>query len=291
MSGLTTLARWVRGGIVLCYHNVVETEAAVVDSLGLHMPLATFERQMRWLARNYNVIPLTEFVGRLSSGQSLHGLAALTFDDGYRGVFEHAWPLLQTLNIPATVFVVADAPGSTETFWWDDPDVLRAYSPARRERWLTTLRGDSAAIRASLGATGAPSLAPLLSRKPATWGTIAAAVRSGLQLGVHSATHRSLPALDHPDLRREILESREVIERHTGVIPELFAYPYGLWNDRVRQALRAAGYRAAFALERDRDSATADLWSLPRVSIPAGIEDAAFQAWTVGLNLRHRRAS
>jgi peptidoglycan/xylan/chitin deacetylase (PgdA/CDA1 family) len=69
-----------------------------------------------------------------------------------------------------------------------------------------------------------------------------------------------------------------------GVPPQFFAYPYGLWNDRVRQAVRAAGYRAAFTL--DRANGRADAWSLPRVNIPAGIDDAAFQAWSAGLQLR-----
>src|SRR5207249_6236952 len=39
--------------------------------------------------------------------------------------------------------------------------------------------------------------------------------------------------------------SRRVIERETGVTPDIFAYPYGLWDEGVRAAVRAAGYRAA----------------------------------------------
>jgi peptidoglycan/xylan/chitin deacetylase (PgdA/CDA1 family) len=168
--------------------------------------------------------------------------------------------------------------------------VLRAYSPARREHWLTTLRGDSATIVESLASARRPWLgqAPP-ARRPAPWETIAAAAASGLQLGVHSATHRSLPALDEGDLQREVVESRDVIRRRTGVTAEFFAYPYGLWNDRVRGAVRSAGYRAAFTLEGG--DSMADAWALPRMNVPAGIDDAAFEAWTAGLNLRRRRAS
>ena len=39
--------------------------------------------------------------------------------------------------------------------------------------------------------------------------------------------------------------SRRVIERETGVTPDIFAYPYGLWDERVKGAVRAAGYWAA----------------------------------------------
>lgn len=292
VSGLTALARRLsRGGVILCYHNVVAgTDAGPSDRLGLHMRLPTFERQMRWLAGTYEVVPLADLVGGWSRGASLRGLAAVTFDDGYSGVFDHAWPLLRDLSIPATVFVVAEAPGRDEGFWWDDPDVLRAHSPARHRHWLTELRGDSVTIAESVVPARRPR-PPLPRCRPASWQTITEAARSGLQLGVHSATHRSLPALDELDLRREVVDSRDIIRRRTGVTPEFFAYPYGLWNDRVRQAVRSAGYRAAFTVEDGHHAATADPWAFPRVNIPAGIEDAAFQAWTAGLNLRRRRGS
>jgi peptidoglycan/xylan/chitin deacetylase (PgdA/CDA1 family) len=287
---LTRLTRRLRhGGVVLCYHNVIaESDTRPPGGLGLHMPLPTFERQMRWLAAHYEIVSLQEFVGRLTRGSSLRGAVAVTFDDGYRGVFDHAWPLLRTLGMPATVFVVAEAPGRNEGFWWDDPDVLRAYSPARRQHWLTALRGDGATIVESLAPADSPGQAPP-GHRPADWQTIADAVKSGLQVGVHSATHRSLPALDERELEREVVASRDVVARRTGVTPEFFAYPYGLWNDRVRQAVRSAGYRAAFTLEYGHNAAAADPWVLRRVNVPAGIEPAAFQAWFAGLSLRPRR--
>ncbi len=290
-SGLLTLARRLSsGGVILCYHNVVAgTNAGASDTLGLHMPLPTFERQMRWLARNYEVVQLAEFVDRSSRRESLRGVAAVTFDDAYRGVFDHAWPLLQGLNLPATVFIVAEASGRDEGFWWDDPEVLRVYSPAQRQRWLTACRGDGTTIVEALPARRDRSRPP--SRRLAAWHAITQAAASGLQLGVHSATHRSLPTLEDRDLQREIVESRDIIRHRTGVTPEFFAYPYGLWNDRVRQAVRAAGYRAAFTLDDGGDGATADRWAIPRVNVPAGIEDAAFQAWTAGLTLRRGRGS
>lgn len=289
---MTTLARWLSGGdgVILCYHNVVPQAAAGPwDELGLHMPLATFERQLRWLAANFTVVPLDEFVGRLSRGASLRGVAAVTFDDGYDGVFDHAWPLLRELRIPATAFVVADAPGRADGFWWDNPDVLHSYSPARRQDWLTALRGDSAMIVDSLAPAVRSRQPPLC--KAADWEKIADAAKSGLQLGVHSATHRSLPMLDDLDLQREVVDSRDVIRSHTGVSPEFFAYPYGAWNDRVRQTVRAAGYRGAFTLEFGHRADSFDAWALPRLSIPARIRDAAFQAWTAGLVPPRRQAS
>ena len=288
-AGVTSLARRLENsGVVLCYHNVVaRPEDDCVTTLGLHMPLATFERQMQWLARHYVAVSLDEFVSRRLRGESLRGVAAITFDDGYAGVFDHAWPLLQHLGIPATVFVVADAHGRDDGFWWDDPDVLRAFSPERHRHWLTAFRGDGTAILASV-APNRPAQRPPAWCRPATWQAVAAAARSGLQIGAHSVTHRSLPTLDDAELCREVVESRDVIRHSTGVAPVFFAYPYSLWDDRVRRAVHAAGYHAAFTLAADRRTVKRDPWAVPRVSVPARIPDPAFQAWTAGLSLRRR---
>lgn len=293
-SGLTAIARRrSRSPLILCYHNVVAaSDNGSGDTLGLHMPVGAFGRQMRWLADTYDVVSLAELVSRHSTGASLRGLAAVTFDDGYRGVFENALPVLRDLGIPATVFVIAEAPEREARFWWEDPDVLHAYSPARRQDWLTRLRGDGAAIERSIARidrSSSDSPTRLSSHFPAGWPTISDATRSGLQLGVHSATHRSLPTLNESELHHEVVRSREIIRSRTGITPDFFAYPYGLWNNRVRGAVRAAGYRAAFTLDDGPDANTTDPWALPRMSIPARIGDAAFHAWTAGLNPRRGR--
>jgi peptidoglycan/xylan/chitin deacetylase (PgdA/CDA1 family) len=287
MLGLPTAAREFRNAaVVLCYHNVVSDAQTSIGGPGLHIAHSRFRKQMRWLAGNYTVIPLRELLARVRTGRSLRDTAAVCFDDAYAGVFEHAWPVLQELRVSATVFVVASAPGRRERFWWDRAAVQRAQSNRARQQWLTALRGDEAAILGSLpGAEREePTEAALL---PADWGVIAPAVSAGLELGVHSATHRSLPTLDDDELTYEIEASREIIARNTGATPEVFAFPYGRWDGRVRRRVKQAGYRAAFTLDYGLVTPDADPWALPRVNVPAGIPDSAYQAWAAGLRLRH----
>ena len=284
LAGATTVARRLRsGGLVLCYHNVIpEADPGLWGSLGLHMPLPTFARQIRWLAEHFDVVPLDRVVEGRARREALRQTVAITFDDAYAGVFECAWPLLMNLGLPATVFVVAQAPGSGTDFWWDHAGVLRAYSDARRQRWLTELHGDRKAILASLRLNGDALLRPPEACRPADWAAITAAARSGLSVGAHSATHRALPTLGRTDLEHEVIESRDTIARHTGIAPDLFAYPYGLASAHVREVVRSAGYRAAFMLD---DGDNSDAWSLRRLNVPANIGDAAFEAWTAGLRL------
>ncbi len=218
----------------------------------------------------------------MRAGKSLRRLAAITFDDAYRGVFEYAWPVLAELR-PARHGVCR----STE----------RAHRPPRPFGGITrTPPGGPAAHRPragsaicvatgrlilqDLGVTPAPSRPPLTL--PATWDVIRKAVRGGLDLGVHTATHRALPRLNDAELRSEMVDSRETLADRSGVLAEFFAYPYGLWDQRVRDAARAAGYTMALTLDAHLTTHETDPWAAPRVNIPAHISDAAFQTWIAG---------
>ena len=119
-------------GLILCYHNVVSSDARTVGDPGLHLSMNRFEQQVRWLAAHYTVVPLGDFVDRLNTGASLRSVAAITFDDGYAGVFEHAVPLLRALALPATVFLVAEAAGRAAGFWWDRPEIVESADDLRR---------------------------------------------------------------------------------------------------------------------------------------------------------------
>jgi len=134
LFGVTTRHRRQQdGGLILCYHNVVTPAEAGEGDSALHIPRDRFAQQLHWLVKHYDVVPLVEFIRRVETGATLRYVAAITFDDGYTGVFEHAVPVLDALGVSATVFVVADAPGRLDGFWWDQPDVVNSITPRRRD--------------------------------------------------------------------------------------------------------------------------------------------------------------
>ena len=284
--GLPAVARRLRhSGLILCYHNVVAAEDGAVGDTSLHLPVHQFAAQVRWLAEHYEVVSLRALADHIRHGEPVRGMAAITFDDGYAGVFEHAVPVLEAHRLPATVFVVADASKAASGFWWDDPAVTATATPRQRHRWLNELAGDADAILADIGGRKAPSLSP--SHRAAPWDMIREA-GPGIDIGVHSATHRALPMLPDAELEREIVDSRAAIHAATGIWPNVIAYPYGLSSARVREAVQSAGYRAAFGLRAGVLRPHADVWDLERINIPAGISDATFEAWTAGLLVRRQ---
>jgi peptidoglycan/xylan/chitin deacetylase (PgdA/CDA1 family) len=101
----------------------------------------------------------------------------------------------------------------------------------------------------------------------AGWDELDSFVGAGGVVGSHCRTHPSLPQLDDAALEDEIAGSlRELRERLPEAAP-LFAYPYGLHDERVRSATAAAGYSLAFTTEPGRNGAGTDAYCLRRIGL------------------------
>lgn len=90
---------------------------------------------------------------------------------------------------------------------------------------------------------------------------------AGIEIGSHGATHRALTRLDAADLAREVAGSRETLEQITGSPVTSFCYPYGNFDDRVVEAVRTAGYRAATVIRGGISKDLSDPFRLKRVAV------------------------
>ncbi len=186
------------------------------------------EEDFRWqldalLRRGYRGAALRE----LLEAPSLESRrAVLTFDDGYRGVFERALPALLARGFSATVFVVADRLGGVND--WDGETPGETLLSANEIRALHA---------------------------------------KGIEIGSHGATHRALTRLSDGELSRELAGSRDTLERLVGAPVTSFCYPFGDFDDRVVEAARAAGYRAATVIRGGISKDLSDPFRLKRISV------------------------
>jgi peptidoglycan/xylan/chitin deacetylase (PgdA/CDA1 family) len=98
---------------VLFYHRVSD------DPDPLAISPRRFAEQMDLLvAEGFRVVDVVEAGRLLASGEQLDRVVALSFDDGYRDVAEHALPVLEGRRFRATVFVATAVAGGTATFSW-----------------------------------------------------------------------------------------------------------------------------------------------------------------------------
>ncbi len=213
---------------ILCYHSVEpEWESPLAVRPG------DFAAHCAWLARHRDVLPLGAAIERLDrSGHLPRGEAALTLDDGFAALHEHALPVLTRHRLPATVFLVAQtlAPQGQPVDW------VRTAPP-----WpLRTLTVDQVREMQS----------------------------AGVDFQSHSWAHRDLPDLDPDACVEDLRSSRELLEDLLGGPVRLLAYPRGLHDDRVRSAASRAGYTHALALPEGPEPA--GRYAIPRVGVYRG---------------------
>ncbi len=88
---------------------------------------------------------------------------------------------------------------------------------------------------------------------------IAALRKAGMEIGSHTLTHPDLTDLESADVRRQLTESKD----DTNV----FCYPAGRYNDRVKDLVKEAGYVAAVTTKSGVATEDTKLFDLPRLRI------------------------
>jgi peptidoglycan/xylan/chitin deacetylase (PgdA/CDA1 family) len=92
---------------------------------------------------------------------------------------------------------------------------------------------------------------------------------SGLvKIGAHTVTHPSLPRLEASACHREVAQSKIACEAIVAAPVAAFAYPYGEFNTKVREAVKNAGFAMACTSRRGPAFATSDVLAMPRIYVP-----------------------
>jgi peptidoglycan/xylan/chitin deacetylase (PgdA/CDA1 family) len=197
---------------VLMYHRVGEAHNAWESRYAISA--ACFAAQMRALAvKGYRAVDVEAFLDWLEGGPSLpQGAMLITFDDGFRGVRDHALPVLEDLGWPLTVFLVSDLIGERD-LW------TRSSNPSGQTY-------------------------PLLDEEE-----IHDMQQRGVSFHSHTRSHASLPTLEDAQLTDQLAGSREKLTQLLGREVRYIAYPFGHVDERVEAATRTAGYRAAFSTQ------------------------------------------
>ena len=281
----TRAARLRRNGrapLVLGYHQVVEDARAGASIPAMRVSARTLERQLDCIGRDYLFVSLDEMAERLESGRRAdRPLAAVTFDDGYRDVYEHAFPLLRRKGIPAAVFVVTGLVGTSRLQRHDRLYLGVARLFARPEGYarLARILGDLelrlpaldlaaagrpavfTAVRAlieslaaddldrvagAISEDGGPEEGDAAPLRSLSWEMVREMHDAGITIASHTASHALLTRESRARARRELAESRAELARELGAPVRHFAYPDGSFDAAVVDEVAAAGYRYAY---------------------------------------------
>jgi peptidoglycan/xylan/chitin deacetylase (PgdA/CDA1 family) len=91
--------------------------------------------------------------------------------------------------------------------------------------------------------------------------------RHGFTFESHSMTHPRLASLAESEAKAELERSKVELEAMLGEKVSYFAYPFGSFDERVKSAVREAGYAGAVCSRRGLVAADTDRYALPRMNM------------------------
>jgi peptidoglycan/xylan/chitin deacetylase (PgdA/CDA1 family) len=205
-----------------------------------------FREQMHALLEaGYRPLAIDSVLETLSGRELSAPAFAVTFDDGYESVVTQALPILESLSIPATVFLTTGFLDGT-------------VSPP----WRSSNRALLAEYR---------SMAEYF--RPMTWQQARELARQPfMHIGSHSVSHPLLGTTTEDTARDELVRSRQILADRLGVTPDFFAYPfgvrrYGAYSALTEKLLSEAGYRCSLTSEIARARVGSGPWRIPRISL------------------------
>ena len=206
---------------ILTFHDIAERSSVISFSPQI------FRQGMTQLHESgYRTLSLIDAANCLRRNESFPARSmVITFDDGYRSVYEEAFPVLQRYGMSATVF-------------------------------LTVGKANAANSRESL-----PSLE---GRSMLSWRSIREMHKCGMLFGAHTMTHPDLTDLPMDEVKEEVLASKEIIENALGTAVSTFAYPYGRYNDLVREVVKQ-NFACACSDRLGLTKMGSDLYTIERV--------------------------
>ncbi|MFZ6691565.1 polysaccharide deacetylase family protein [Undibacterium sp. SXout20W] len=273
---------------ILIYHRILD----IPDPMRSSDPdIASFRWQMEALVRNFNVLPLSQALNQLQSGNLPPRSISITFDDGYKSTHDLAMPILKEFNLSATVFIATDYLDGSNM--WNDRiiEAIRHIRPGTvdltscgfdvytiknqtdramiADQLVNAVKYRSSEQRFALTRqleqlAGAMSHEELMLSKV----MIKNLSDNGFEIGGHTVTHPILLKIKDEEGLNEMIQCKQTLESITGKPVDLFAYPNGKagldYDQRHIELAKTAGYRAAFCTSLDTVSTNTDLFQIPR---------------------------
>ncbi len=213
---------------ILMYHQIGQPAPRGTPYRGLTVHPASFRRQMTWLKRlGYQGLSMRDLLPYIH-GERSGKVVGITFDDGYRNVYENALPVLQSLNFTSTNYFVANELGKGNVWDYD---------------------------------IGIPHSDLMSAQEMRAWHA------AGQEVGSHTLDHVHLPDIPPEQAVWQIQESRNQLEALIDHEVTAFCYPYGDETSQIRRMVREAGYTNATTTERGLVRRDDDLFGLPRSTV------------------------
>lgn len=161
----------------------------------------------------------------------------ITFDDGYEGVYTHAYPILKEFEFKATLFLISSVTGSGNNPYYNEWD--KGKRPVAKHLSIEVIKE---MLKSNL-----------------------------ISLGSHSHSHNTFNKLSEKEIDAEISRSQEFLEETFDKRINIFSYPGGYTGNKesTYKILNKWGMKLAFAAQNDKveDLRKMEKFNLHRINI------------------------
>lgn len=217
---------------VIMYHRVIEGKEEEKGVHGTYITTKKFEEHMKYLKeKGFKTVTFED----LKNGNYRHRFdrgnkwIILTFDDGYKDNYTHAFPILKKYGFKSVIYLL----GTLKYNKWD------VDNPQNPEKVFPLMEDEE----------------------------ILEMQEYGIEFGGHSMTHSRMSQIDKNVAHEEIIKSRDILEKKLGRKLNCFAYPYGDRDNGVKKFVEEEGYEFAVATDSGDVSFQEDLYNIRRIGI------------------------
>ncbi|ETD72634.1 polysaccharide deacetylase [Pelistega indica] len=242
---------------ILSYHEITSEDKAIDTTYAVSPE--NFAAQMQWLHDNgYHFVSIDDVIAYKMHHTPLPTKAVMiTFDDGYRSVYDNAWPVLKKFHIPFVDALVGSwlkvESGLVKNFDKGHTDrnffLSQTQLKEMLESGLLTLGSHTFAMHD--GTQGNPQ------------GNLQPAVTTRQYSNGHYESEINYKKRITADLK----ENNDFLKSYTGHVPKVVVWPYGRYNIESRTIAAELGMPAGLTLDDGSNTVHTPLWGLRRVLV------------------------
>lgn len=289
---------------IVLYHGVApDSGGGIFNYRKKFVSPASFLRHLLFYRTFYTVLPLHEALERHHNGTLPMCALSITFDDGYRNVYEHAYPMLKRANMPATVFVATDFACRNIPLWVDRVEYAHGaltgsyeekirMDAQTRDRLKTVPRAEREAELEKLERAADVSFPDFLGGRavyaPLTKADMLEMQEHRITIGAHTKSHPILARERHATQHEEIEGSRSDLANWGIRVSPVFAYPNGQpgdWSETTELVLKNLHFSHALTTIEGRVEQNGHPYRIRRITLDDSDDFATFANVVTGVRI------
>ena len=285
---------------IIFYHEIGNNDKDELTEFSVSVD--HFEKQIQWLSRHFNVVSINKLISHIKGESNLPGkVAAITFDGGYLGNYQYAFPIMKKYSVPATIYVTTNSVDGNipwerkllylifltkkERFKLNYNDEEHEFEiknsmqkrPVKKilQDYMSKLDSDEQDnLLKKISQNLDVELSGLAQKLFLSWDQIREMDKNPLvEIGSHTLSHPRLTDISIEEAKREILDSKIHIEDKLGEEITTFCYQDGRLSNEIKLSVKNAGYSSGLAVTtsnilNDLNKVGDDVFELRRIQLP-----------------------